>query len=115
MDSLDDLTPSALRRRLQELEVANRELLEANRRLGRSWLGRSDGAAASVLAGFASAVQELRERDEWQRRRLKELEAEVLRVGDEREEYRRALERATQKKIVRLALRLDRLRRFLPR
>jgi DNA repair exonuclease SbcCD ATPase subunit len=112
MDTPDDLTPEELRHRVQALEAANRELQEANRRLARGWLGRADAAAASVLARYDAAARELREKDESQSKRIEELEAEVLQVGDQREEYRRALQRVERKKIVRLALMLDALRPY---
>jgi hypothetical protein len=89
------VAPDAEDDRLAQLERANAELEIANRRLARSWLGRSDMAAAGLLARLAerteaaerrAAVAEAHheERVRVVLARVDELTAECLAIGDER-------------------------------
>ena len=48
-------------RYMLELQVANAALRDANRRLGKGWLGKSDAAAASVVARYKRDQQRLAE------------------------------------------------------
>jgi hypothetical protein len=66
-------------RRLLDLERANDELRRTNARLSRSWLGRTDAAAATFFHRYTNEVEELRAELERRGRRIDELEEVALR------------------------------------
>jgi SAM-dependent methyltransferase len=80
---------------MRQLEQANAELLQANRRLARQWLGIHDAAAAAVVRRLEERV-EAAERDvEQARYETRQVQAEAdkwQRIADDNDWGRRALE-----------------------
>lgn len=104
-------------------ELAIEELEQANRRLARDWLGRSDAAAAAVLGRLSKRVEDAEARaaaadlnaaQHEQRAqsvltRVDELTRECLAIGDERgaaQQEAVELRRILARRPVRVAIRL---------